>query len=420
MAGLFEATQGWDPTTLEILHNMQDYQQKLQNGGNALYNPYEVGATKSARNMFAKGLIDQDEYDNLVNNSNNVQKARSYSQDQINQRALGDVTNSLEYAKTHPGFASDNGSQGFLWDALDIVGAATLATGLAAAGSAIYTAMGGAGAGATGAAEGAGAGAAGAVGGVGATEGGLGALGSAAAGGAAEGAIPSVIVSAPAGGAAASGLGGLSAGTIGSVGGVGLSVSDILNGTNMQTAPSNSNGFSLSDLKNYGNYINNGSKIIGAINDYTTNQQNKDTYNNTMSYLQNMYAPGSPEEQALRQRIEAQDAAAGRRSQYGPREVQLAGIIAQNKANLLSNPTYASYLGNYTKANSNSLNSVLGALGSMYGGTNGSSNGTSNSILGTVGNWFGGGSNNNSGSNLQLGDDWMTQGKNLANSLFGG
>lgn len=45
--------------------------------------------------------------------------------------------------------------------------------------------------------------------------------------------------------------------------------------------------------------------------------------------LSNMYGQGSPYAQALRQQLERRDAGAGRRSQYGPREVELQAQLAR-------------------------------------------------------------------------------------------
>lgn len=50
--------------------------------------------------------------------------------------------------------------------------------------------------------------------------------------------------------------------------------------------------------------------------------------------LGNMYSPNSPYAQQLRQELERKDAAAGRRSQYGPREVQLMAALADKQASV--------------------------------------------------------------------------------------
>jgi hypothetical protein len=51
-----------------------------------------------------------------------------------------------------------------------------------------------------------------------------------------------------------------------------------------------------------------------------------------ISSLSNMYGPNSPYAQQLRQQLERKDAASGRRSQYGPREVQLQAALADKAA----------------------------------------------------------------------------------------
>lgn len=51
-----------------------------------------------------------------------------------------------------------------------------------------------------------------------------------------------------------------------------------------------------------------------------------------ISQLSSMYGPNSPYAQQLRQQLERKDAAAGRRSQYGPREVQLQAALADKAA----------------------------------------------------------------------------------------
>lgn len=48
--------------------------------------------------------------------------------------------------------------------------------------------------------------------------------------------------------------------------------------------------------------------------------------------LNNLYSPNSPYAQQMRQRLERQDAAAGRRSQSGVREVELAARLAENQS----------------------------------------------------------------------------------------
>lgn len=51
--------------------------------------------------------------------------------------------------------------------------------------------------------------------------------------------------------------------------------------------------------------------------------------------LQNMFGPNSPYAQQLRQQLERKDAAGGRRSQYGPREVELQAALARQNAGIM-------------------------------------------------------------------------------------
>jgi hypothetical protein len=66
---------------------------------------------------------------------------------------------------------------------------------------------------------------------------------------------------------------------------------------------------------------------------YSMYRQNSDnsTY---MNGLSGMYGQGSPYATALRQQLSRRDAASGRRSQYGPREVELQAKLAQMQAGL--------------------------------------------------------------------------------------
>lgn len=59
---------------------------------------------------------------------------------------------------------------------------------------------------------------------------------------------------------------------------------------------------------------------------------NNSAINQQIQSLGSMYSPNSPYAQQLRQTLERKDAAAGRRSQYGPREVQLMAALADKQA----------------------------------------------------------------------------------------
>lgn len=59
------------------------------------------------------------------------------------------------------------------------------------------------------------------------------------------------------------------------------------------------------------------------------NYKNQKGLKGQIGTLQGMYGQGSPYAQALRQQLERRDAAGGRRSQYGPREVELQAQLAR-------------------------------------------------------------------------------------------
>ena len=89
------------------------------------------------------------------------------------------------------------------------------------------------------------------------------------------------------------------------------------------------------------------------------------------SKINGLYAEGSPELMQMRQAMERKDAAAGRRSQYGPRETELAGNIAKYKADAIQRvgtSTFPQYMASLnTSANRNS--GLYSALNKTFGGT---------------------------------------------------
>lgn len=80
----------------------------------------------------------------------------------------------------------------------------------------------------------------------------------------------------------------------------------------------------------------------------------------TLNTLNNLYGPTSPYATQMRQQLERRDAAAGRRSQYGPREAELAAKLTQAQSNLLSSPQYQNLL---KGANTSPYASLGGLLG---------------------------------------------------------
>jgi hypothetical protein len=99
-------------------------------------------------------------------------------------------------------------------------------------------------------------------------------------------------------------------------------------GNTSGTNPTSSSEFNLAPIVEglvglYGN--RGGGNIDGAAaNNAAVSQQ--------IQNLGSMYGPNSPYAQQLRQQLERKDAAAGRRSQYGPREVQLQAALADKAA----------------------------------------------------------------------------------------
>lgn len=80
---------------------------------------------------------------------------------------------------------------------------------------------------------------------------------------------------------------------------------------------------------NYGDLA--GTLASGLAGIYSANQMKQAAGQNTMN-LGDMFGPNSAYAQQLRQQLERKDAAAGRRSQYGPREVELQARLAQMAA----------------------------------------------------------------------------------------
>lgn len=194
---------------------------------------------------------------------------------------------------------------------------------------------------------------------------------------------------------------GLALGPVGAALGLGLSMSGITNGMSTPPAmsgadisaanaatsdPSNSSGQNmLSDLLNGPGLANMGG-LLGQL--YNSNQQSK-LYGGTMDTINNLYSPDSPYAQQMRQAMERKDAAAGRRSQYGTREMQLAAALTQARSNALTSPGYGAMLKGQAGANQQ-LPAYLLSLAKTNWGQN---------MLGKAGrgisDWYAGNNNSN-------------------------
>jgi hypothetical protein len=80
--------------------------------------------------------------------------------------------------------------------------------------------------------------------------------------------------------------------------------------------------------------------------------------------LANMYGPNSPYAQQLEKRLLTKDAAAGRRSQYGPREVELQARLAEIASR--NTPYMNAAMNAETQGNNATFRSILG-LGKLFG-----------------------------------------------------
>lgn len=102
--------------------------------------------------------------------------------------------------------------------------------------------------------------------------------------------------------------------------------------------------------------------------------QQKKKYGQLAGNLSSMYGPNSPYAQQLQQQLMRRDAAAGRRSQYGPREVELQARLADVNSRMA--PTLQSLYGAQGQQGNALLNNglrfgqqsgLLGSLGSYVG-----------------------------------------------------
>ncbi len=102
-----------------------------------------------------------------------------------------------------------------------------------------------------------------------------------------------------------------------------MSSSDIAQANMSNSDPSNSGGGKMNLSETLGG-------LAGLYSSWNTNK----ALGNQISSLSGMYGQDSPYAQTLRNQLSRRDAAAGRRSQYGPREVELqaklAGLASQN------------------------------------------------------------------------------------------
>lgn len=98
-------------------------------------------------------------------------------------------------------------------------------------------------------------------------------------------------------------------------------------------------GFSNGNAGNSPKFGDMAGSLLGMYNAY----QQKKKYGQLAESLSSMYGPNSPYAQQLQQQLMRRDAAAGRRSQYGPREVELQARLADVNSRMA--PTLQSLYG---------------------------------------------------------------------------
>jgi hypothetical protein len=183
--------------------------------------------------------------------------------------------------------------------------------------------------------------------------------------------------------------------------GLALSLGPVLAGINSLSQPSDAAG--IANAISYSGPGANGAStsqsgqsmnniLQGLAGLYMGNRYIKNL-NNTATTLGSMYSQDSPYAQTMRQQLERRDSAAGRRSQYGPREVELQAALAGQYS---KNAPYLNQLqGQTTQAR---LQQLM-MLQKLLGGRNG--------LVSTLGGLFGGGSAN----------DWFQGGQGVEATL---
>lgn len=115
-------------------------------------------------------------------------------------------------------------------------------------------------------------------------------------------------------------------------------------------------------------------KMAGSLGGLYSNYQSNRNFSNLASNLAGLYGPGSAYEEQLRKELQRRDAAAGRRSQYGPRAVELQARLAQLASGQA--PTLMGIYGQENASRNNMINSGLkladqmgiwGKLASLFG-----------------------------------------------------
>lgn len=159
----------------------------------------------------------------------------------------------------------------------------------------------------------------------------------------------------------------------GGLGGLGTAISSAVSGVTPGQAMS---GAGLANSLFSGGKDSVASGLAGVLGGMYGNNQQQKASNDMLNYLKsrqqmndNMYAPGTPEYNALFDKMSAQDAAAGRNSQYGTRSIDLAAKIAQLKmdANTRLTGQIARNYGDALNQKAGAYSNIMGPLGQLLG-----------------------------------------------------
>lgn len=135
-------------------------------------------------------------------------------------------------------------------------------------------------------------------------------------------------------------------------------------------------------LGNLGNILGG---LLGGNVDRIKADQDSEWWKSQIDTLMGMYKPGTPEAEQMRQKMEAQDAMTGRRSQYGVRSVNLATNLAEKRAGIMTSAGYQNMANAYRQRSSQDLAGLFGAVGA-----NGGLGNTVTGIVNGLGGLFGG------------------------------
>lgn len=191
---------------------------------------------------------------------------------------------------------------------------------------------------------------------------------------------------------------GISSGTGSSGGGIFETIKNIQSNPIVKAATSVLGGGSG------GNGLGGLAQLIGAGQDIKMADKSADSIlawlQSQMDYMDKLYAPGTPEYDALWQAMSRKDAAAGRNSQYGPRSVDLAAKLADIKGTNrreLAKGFSDIYANTINKENASGA-ALAATLGSLLGNNSGNAGNSLSAIIDQIGGLFGGSGSQTSGT----------------------